>query len=89
VADKEAWRKRIWEEMERGGAALFPGAIGRIPNFVGAERAAERLAALPEWKAAAAIKSNPDSPQRPVRARALEERDKERLASPRIKTHTA
>jgi len=25
----------MWEEMERRGAALFPGAIGRIPNFVG------------------------------------------------------
>jgi 5-formyltetrahydrofolate cyclo-ligase len=38
---------------------------------VGAEAAARRLGELPEWKAARIVKSNPDSPQLPVRAAAL------------------
>jgi hypothetical protein len=32
--------------------ARFPGAEGRIPNFTGAEAAAERLRRLPVWTAA-------------------------------------
>jgi len=46
---------------------------GRIPNFAGAEAAAERLREHPAWQAARTVKSNPDSPQRPVRQRALED----------------
>jgi 5-formyltetrahydrofolate cyclo-ligase len=68
---KQAVRERVWELMARKRAARFPGARGRIPNFVGAEAAAERLAELPEWRAARVVKANPDSPQLPVRARAL------------------
>lgn len=64
-------RARVWELLERRGAARFPGAAGRIPNFVGAEAAARRLGELPEWKAARIVKSNPDSPQLPVRAAVL------------------
>jgi 5-formyltetrahydrofolate cyclo-ligase len=44
---------------------------GRIPNFVGAEVAAARLLEIEPWKSASAIKVNPDSPQRPLRAEAL------------------
>ena len=44
---------------------------GRIPNFVGAEVAAARLLEIEPWKSATAIKVNPDSPQRPLRAGAL------------------
>lgn len=51
--------------------ARFPGAPGRIPNFIGAEQAAHRLAELPEWERARTLKCNPDSPQLPVRAAAL------------------
>lgn len=69
--DKPALRQRCWRALREAGAARFPGVEGRIPNFVGAERAAERLAALPEWVAARAIKANPDSPHRPARHHAL------------------
>src|ERR1700722_21028603 len=55
------------------GGARFPGAAGRIPNFTGAEAAAERLRAAPQWQAARTLKANPDSPQLPVRQRALED----------------
>jgi 5-formyltetrahydrofolate cyclo-ligase len=68
---KQAIRERVWALLERKGASRFPGARGRIPNFVGAEAAAERLAQLPEWKRARVLKANPDSPQLPVRTRAL------------------
>jgi 5-formyltetrahydrofolate cyclo-ligase len=67
VDPKQAVRERVWRTLEDEGAARFPGARGRIPNFRGAEAAAERLAQLPEWEAAAVVKSNPDAPQLPVR----------------------
>jgi 5-formyltetrahydrofolate cyclo-ligase len=81
---KHEVRERVWALLEREGAARFPGAQGRIPNFVGAERAAERLASLPEWRAARVIKANPDAPQLPVRARALAEGKRVYMAVPRL-----
>jgi 5-formyltetrahydrofolate cyclo-ligase len=59
--DKAAWRKTIWAKTEAEGAAVFPGAPGRIPNFVGAAEAARRLAEEPEW--AAAEHRTPGPPQ--------------------------
>jgi len=56
---KQPIRERIWKLLEDRRAAAFPGAWGRIPNFVGASKAADRLATLEEWRAARAIKSNP------------------------------
>ena len=54
------------------GVARFPfPPHGRIPNFAGAEVAAARLLDIEPWKSATAIKVNPDSPQRPLRAEAL------------------
>jgi 5-formyltetrahydrofolate cyclo-ligase len=68
---KQTVRERVWALLERERAARFPGAEGRIPNFVSAPAAAARLASLPQWRAARVVKSNPDAPQLPVRARAL------------------
>lgn len=70
-AAKQAVRERVWERLERSGAAVPPGAYGRIPMFQGAEAAAERLVAMPEWQAARVVKANPDWAQLSVRARAL------------------
>ncbi|MBV9196134.1 MAG: hypothetical protein JO168_18515 [Solirubrobacterales bacterium] len=81
---KQEVRKRIWDLLEREGAAKFPGARGRIPNFRGAERAAERLAELPEWQAARVIKANPDAPQLPVRRRARKDGKTLYMAVPRL-----
>jgi 5-formyltetrahydrofolate cyclo-ligase len=67
---KQAVRERIWALLERERVARFPGATGRIPNFAGAPAAAAQLASLPAWRAARVVKSNPDAPQLPVRARA-------------------
>jgi 5-formyltetrahydrofolate cyclo-ligase len=86
IADeKEQVRARIWATLERERAVRFPGARGRIPNFKGAEAAARRLAALPEWQAAKAIKANPDSPQLPVRIQALADGKRVYMAVPRLR----
>lgn len=82
--DKQAVRDRAWAALREAGAARFPGVEGRIPNFVGAEAAAERLAELPEWHAARVIKVNPDSPQLPVRSRALEDGKTLYMAVPKL-----
>ena len=58
--------------MRERRVARFPFPItDRIPNFVGAERAAGRVAELPEWTRAKRIKCNPDAAQRPLRLLAL------------------
>jgi 5-formyltetrahydrofolate cyclo-ligase len=68
LAAKAALREQAWSAMRAARVARFPGAAGRIPNFTGAELAAERLRRLPEWNAAATIKANPDSgPRGPSR----------------------
>src|SRR5262245_49049739 len=82
---KQAIRERIWTMMEERGVAAFPGARGRIPNFVGASAAANRLATLDEWRRARVIKSNPDAPQRYVRLRALREGKVVYMAVPRLR----
>ncbi len=38
--------------MTEAKVTRFPGARGRIPNFIGAEAAARRLAGTDEWGAA-------------------------------------
>jgi len=81
---KQAIRERVWDAMERAGVALPPGPYGRIPRFVGAELAAERLAELPQWKAARVIMANPDWAQLPVRVRALEDGKLLYMAVPRL-----
>jgi len=44
-----------------------------IPNFIGADVAAWRLAQTEAWQAARVVKCNPDPPQIPLRLRALYE----------------
>lgn len=67
---KDQLRDTIWTALQESGAGI--GKIwDSIPNFLGAETAAEKLSQLPIWKDAKVIKSNPDSPQIPVRYRAL------------------
>lgn len=56
-----------------------------FPTFVGASTAADRLAALDEWRSARVIKCNPDAPQRYVRLRALREGKLVYMAVPRLR----
>jgi 5-formyltetrahydrofolate cyclo-ligase len=84
LAAKAALREDVWEALRAAKVARFPGAAGRIPNFTGAEAAAERLRELPAWKNAATVKANPDSPQLRVRQRALEDGKTLYMAVPRL-----
>src|SRR5436190_22620869 len=84
LAAKSALRQEVWTAMRAAKVARFPGAAGRIPNFTGAEAAAERLRSLPPWQAAGTVKSNPDSAQWPVRQRALEDGKTVYMAVPRL-----
>jgi 5-formyltetrahydrofolate cyclo-ligase len=82
---KQALRERIWARLQERRVGRFPlPLVGRIPNFAGAEAAAERLAATPEWRSARRLKCNPDAPQRAVRLRALREGKDVYVAVPRL-----
>ncbi len=83
---KEKIRESIWELLVNRGVARFPGAFGRIPNFVGAEAAALRASSLPEFKKARFIAVNPDSPQFPLRVKALEAGKVIFMAAPKLKS---
>ncbi|HEY7105511.1 MAG TPA: 5-formyltetrahydrofolate cyclo-ligase [Acidimicrobiia bacterium] len=87
LAAKAALRERLWSELDRPGVARVPKPANRIPNFVGAEAAARRLAETEEWTAATTVKANPDSPQWPVRQRALVDGKVVYMAVPRLVEH--
>ncbi|WP_135854702.1 5-formyltetrahydrofolate cyclo-ligase [Halorussus salinus] len=83
---KQDLRERIWDLLEAEGIARFPfPPHDRIPNFAGAEAAADLLGETDEWQAAEAIKANPDAPQLPVRRRALREGKTVYTAVPRLR----
>jgi 5-formyltetrahydrofolate cyclo-ligase len=84
LAAKAGLRTEVWAALREAGATRFPGPEGRIPNFVGAEAAAERLRGTGAWRAAGTVKANPDSPQWPVRQRALEDGKLLFMAVPRL-----
>jgi 5-formyltetrahydrofolate cyclo-ligase len=83
-AAKAGLREQVWSAMAAAKVARFPGADGRIPNFTGAEAAAELLRSTPEWRRARTVKANPDSAQWPVRQRALEDGKRVLMAVPRL-----
>ena len=65
-------RSKVWSLLEERSVSIGP-TWSRIPNFIGADKAAQRLAELQIWKTSTIVKSNPDSPHIPVRLRALED----------------
>ena len=79
---KERVRAHMWELLDQ--AMVNMDGPGGIPNFMGAEHAAERLTRLPEWQDARVIKVNPDDAQMPVRRRALQEGKHVYVAVPRL-----
>lgn len=85
LMSKSELREHTWRLLEIHRAARFPGAKGRIPNFVGAERAALALQALPLWRQSRVIKVNPDAPQLPVRRMALREGKIVYMAVPKLR----
>jgi len=83
--EKDRIRREVWDAMVRLGVWLPPPPHGRIPNFKGADRAAERIASLREWREARLVKVNPDSPQRWVRLAALREGKTLLMPTPRLR----
>ncbi len=81
--DKDQLRAEIWSSLKHNNASIRD-PFGHIPNFLGAQTAAENLANLPIWQQAKTIKCNPDSPQIPVRWRALQEGKRLYMAVPRL-----
>ena len=81
--DKDKLRTEIWSLLKQQAASVGD-SFGHIPNFVGADLAAKKLAALPIWQQAKTIKCNPDSPQIPVRMRALQDGKRLYMAVPRL-----
>jgi 5-formyltetrahydrofolate cyclo-ligase len=80
-------REQIWQRIAADPEVrtAVPPA-GRIPGFQQAEAAARRLAQLEEWGAARALKTNPDTPQLPVRRLALEQGKRLYMAVPKLAT---
>ena len=86
MSDKGELRERVWALLTARRVARFPLPLhDRIPNFAGAELAAERLAETPEWKGAKRLKCNPDAAQRPVRLHALRAGKTVFMAVPRLR----
>ena len=83
---KNELRERIWSRLQEKKVARFPGAEGRIPNFIGAEACARVLSQTQFWRRAKVLKANPDSPQRAIRQQALEEGKTIYMAVPRLHT---
>ncbi|XP_057795433.1 5-formyltetrahydrofolate cyclo-ligase-like protein COG0212 [Salvia miltiorrhiza] len=89
--DPKAWkwviRKRVWDFMEARNIAQFPRPVHhRIPNFVGAHIAAQKLSELQVFKEAKCVKVNPDTPQKQVRFLTLNGGKKLLTPQPRLRT---
>lgn len=84
MKSKEILRKEIWDLLQRKKVARFPGAEGRIPNFLGAEACARLISSMGSWIEAKTLKVNPDSPQRAIRQKALEQGKTLYMAVPRL-----
>ncbi|GLZ32071.1 5-formyltetrahydrofolate cyclo-ligase [Lentzea sp. NBRC 105346] len=80
---KNEVRHRVWDLMAEHGAAP-PDVHGSIPNFVGAEAAAGKLAELAIWQSARVVKAVPDKPQIPVRVLGLSQGKLIYLAVPKL-----
>ncbi|XP_054787407.1 5-formyltetrahydrofolate cyclo-ligase-like protein COG0212 isoform X2 [Prosopis cineraria] len=89
--EPKAWkwviRKRIWDKMEAQNFAQNPRPVHhRIPNFVGASVAADKMRELDVFRGAQCVKVNPDSPQKQVRFLTLSDGKKLLTPQPRLRT---
>ena len=84
MRDKFAIREEVWTALEQARVVRGKSVHDKIPDFYGAQEAAQRVFDLPVWQQARVIKSNPDKAQRPLRQRALEEGKLLYMAVPRL-----
>ena len=83
---KKLLREEIWNKLETSGVARFPlPCYGRIPNFAGSEKAADKVRLLREWKDGGVVFANPDYVQQKVREFALLDGKILVMASPKLK----
>ncbi len=68
---KREVREFVWRKIEK--YSKFPPPFGRIPNFVGAEKACEKLRKLEQYRKAKVVFSAPDSPLKRAREIVLED----------------
>lgn len=80
---KALLRQHIWDTLKTY-QAVHRDPVGHIPNFIGADIAADRLATTELWQQAQVIKCNPDSPHRSVRLRALADGKTLYMAVPKL-----
>lgn len=86
VNEKQAIRMLVWKRLEENGVAEFPKPIiGRIPNFVGAARAADLLCKHSIYRDAKVVKVSPDTPQKYVRKKCLMDGKLLLVPTPRIR----
>mmetsp|Transcript_25105 Transcript_25105/g.65162 ORF Transcript_25105/g.65162 Transcript_25105/m.65162 type:complete len:366 (+) Transcript_25105:233-1330(+) len=84
---KWAIRQRIWKLLEEKGQAGKPKPIDhRIPNFLGSEVAAARLAEQDFFASCKVVKVNPDTPQKMVRQAVLRAGHTLVTPQPRLRT---
>lgn len=81
---KNQVRSRVWDTLHANRATYDVDVHGRIPNFLGAQAAADRLAELSIWQESRVIKAVPDRAQLPVRIRALREGKIVYMAVPKL-----
>jgi 5-formyltetrahydrofolate cyclo-ligase len=82
---KDEIRQKVRTRLKLGGVARFPGVEARVPNFVGAERAAQLLLELPMWKRAKVIKIDCEAPQLPIWRAALRQGKTVYVALPKLR----
>lgn len=80
---KSQLRTAIWKLLQDADA-VNRDPVERIPDFKGADAAAEMLSTTASWREATAMKSNPDRPQEPAREQALREDKRLYMAVPKL-----
>jgi len=86
MVSKQEIRERIWNQLEEQKLGRFPFPLkNRIPNFKGAEKAAQFVFTMEEYKRANVVKVNPDSPQLPIRTQVLKDGKTLLVPTPRLK----
>lgn len=83
---KDAIRQKVWNRITLAGVASFPSPHGRVPNFIGCERAATLLSSLTLWKRARVVVIGSGAPQLPVRRAALRDGKTVYLMLPGLRT---
>nr|WP_132372248.1 5-formyltetrahydrofolate cyclo-ligase [Melghiribacillus thermohalophilus] len=86
MVSKHDIRQKIWKRMTEKNVGRFPFPLqNRIPNFKGAEQAAQLFTTLDVYQRAEVVKVNPDAPQLPLRQRILKDHKILLIPTPRLR----